>query len=1201
MSAVSPQFVQGDPTTTDRNFNNPELQDLYLSTTVDPEEVAFHSSGIRLTPGNDDDRTSTRNVSMSPLDHHTINNTSTPSNIEGYATSYSELCSPDDGSWLSDISGHPSPVNYMHPATTGMWLSNDTPAQNVQTLAQNQVVSHPSSPQGTMDPSQLLTPNLTNNPSPSCSDAASVGSHRVPRSANHPPIPRLITTPLSDSLGPRLAPQSAQAISPVVKVETYSRGDSPERDSFPMNRRLSQSSVHLSPGGLSNGSEEDATSEAEQRTVSRGRNGAWVRNGVTGKSGLAPDARVNAYVPSPNEMEFQRKLEEKNADIFSWSEAVSEANSESGGDDYPPSIRGPSDHHGNRRRAKSTGDHPLTQEDYFNIKFRQHRTDIPGPGVVLREELDSTDDGIEASPSSAPSTSAPESPAVEWNEEKWAQEASEITPPESQQAETAEPSPHQFLGTPPWRDPEQASSSPTRTRIQPVNSHQAMAEYQRRVREVDTISRVATWGTRELDAESIRTFQMMSINPKEKKHERKNSLLKYLPRKQSNLLKRPRPQTGLSTITQPGGETRGGGDGAPAPSRKDSFPHRKLSLTLSPKSPNYSATGGALIAMTRQMAAVGGKESLNVVSPSPTISNPWASFRRVRSRSELPNKGPGLLELMTSHGGPPVPNLNYSAQPEEIEPPAKEEAAEAEEDDEESDEKGLVMEFPIPRDLPQPTLDGFRQQIVQLNPRLETVLVERFAQEQVRRYKRLIEIKQAHAKEVTKGKCKAGKFCFAQDGQAKLLPPRASAQDPDAHTQFHIPGRGGETEESPEILGETNIATAQFPPGVPYPPSQVNVLPAEFECTVCFHVKKFQKPSDWTKHIYEDVQPFTCTFPDCTDPKSFKRKADWVRHESERHRQLEWWECSFTDCRHKCYRKDNFVQHLVREHKLPEPKVKKSKKGSAARGANDEDSKREQEIQQFWKLVESCHHETTTKPSEEPCRFCHNVCTNWKKLTVHLAKHMEQMAIPILGLVEARDFPGSNGGCATENTDTCSGQMSIPPEASDFNPSLSGVADGLGPPLNYITHGQYPSSHAGGSDSLALPYDTSATVAYLPPATSMPMENTAPNTLNDFQSVSPYAPHNAGLSGTSELAGPQPNSVSYPPPFNAGPRPRVSNQDLRVLPEYNNYSMSPTEMQYNPHNEAYVSGVAQNHPYSYHGPMGSAMPYNPGGYHGQGQ
>lgn len=53
-------------------------------------------------------------------------------------------------------------------------------------------------------------------------------------------------------------------------------------------------------------------------------------------------------------------------------------------------------------------------------------------------------------------------------------------------------------------------------------------------------------------------------------------------------------------------------------------------------------------------------------------------------------------------------------------------------------------------------------------------------------------------------------------------------------------------------------------------------------------------------------------------------------------------------------------------------------------------------------LVESCHRVTTKQPKEEPCRFCGNICTTWKKLTVHLAKHMEQISMPILPLVEQK-------------------------------------------------------------------------------------------------------------------------------------------------------------------------------------------------------
>ncbi|KAL4784254.1 hypothetical protein BJX76DRAFT_357216 [Aspergillus varians] len=1184
MSAVSPQFVQSD--STDKNFD-PELENLYLSTAVEPE-ADFESSGIRLTPI--DDRGSAWNGSASPLEQF-VKNASTPGNNEGYSTSYSDFLSPTADEWTSDMSGGTSPADFMMP---GIWPANTTLAQNMQTRTTNQFGADSSSPQATMNPSQLLTPNLTNNPSPS-SDTASVGSHRVPRS-HHPLIPRLITTPLSDTLDPRPAPRSVRPISPIVKVESYSRGDSPVRDSFSTNRRLSQPSVHLSPGGISNASEENVSTETDRHSVPRSPNGAWLPNGLTGHSGLAPDARGDVYVLSPNEMVSQRKLEEKNTDIWNWSSAVSEANSEDGDADYLRSQRGRTDRHGTRPRAKSTGDPSLHQQDYFSLQPHRNRPEVPGPGLVLHEPSDYSDDGSE---SSAP---------VSVNEERWTQEASEITPPQPQDTETVEPQPHQFLGCPPWRDIEY-DSSPRTTHVQPVSSTQAMAEYQRRALEYDALSRVATWGTRDLDANSIKSFQMMDLNGKGKKHERRSSLRKIFPPKGA-LLKRPRQKTDLSTI-EPVRENEDQRAGSKlAPQRKDSFPHRKLSLGLSPKSPSYSISG-AVMATTRQMAAIGGKDSLNVVSPNST-AKPWNTLKaRRRTRSEVP-RAPGLFELMTSHGGPPVPNINYSAQPAENEEAKQVEPdrdAADEEDDDDNDEKAIVMEFPIPPNLPVPTLEGFRTQILQLNPRLEHALVHRFAHEQVRRYRRLVEVKQAHAQDVNRGKCKAGKSCLALGGTAKLLPPRASAQDADSHTQFLIPNRG-ETEESAEALGETTIATAQFPPGVPYPPPQVKLLPAEFECTVCFHVKPFQKPSDWTKHIYEDVQPFTCTFPDCADPQSFKRKADWVRHENELHRHLEWWECSFPDCRHKCYRKNNFVQHLVREHKMREPKVKKSKnKGSSKRGPNDpitremqEEIDREREIKQLWDRVESCRYDTTASPKEEPCRFCGNVCTNWKKLTVHLAKHMEQISIPILGLVDERDFLYNNGHGSNGNTDTCSGQISITQDASDFAPRLNdGVTEALAPSMNF-TQTQYPSSQTGGSESLGIPFSTNT--SYLP-ATSMP--DTVPNQSNIFEGVSPYATLNTGMSGPTELAEEQSrllampqhqNSVSYPPPFNGVSRLRVSNQDLRVLPEYNNFSTSPTEMQYDPHSVVYVSSGAE-HSYTYHGPMASGMPYNPGAYQGQ--
>lgn len=87
------------------------------------------------------------------------------------------------------------------------------------------------------------------------------------------------------------------------------------------------------------------------------------------------------------------------------------------------------------------------------------------------------------------------------------------------------------------------------------------------------------------------------------------------------------------------------------------------------------------------------------------------------------------------------------------------------------------------------------------------------------------------------------------------------------------------------------------------------------------------------------------------------------------------------------------MQHLVREHKFQEPKVK-TKLAIKRAGAQDP----------TWQKVEQCHIETSARPQDEPCRFCGRTLPTWKKLTVHLAKHMETMSLPILRLVARKQL-----------------------------------------------------------------------------------------------------------------------------------------------------------------------------------------------------
>ncbi|OBT70062.1 hypothetical protein VE03_00442 [Pseudogymnoascus sp. 23342-1-I1] len=371
------------------------------------------------------------------------------------------------------------------------------------------------------------------------------------------------------------------------------------------------------------------------------------------------------------------------------------------------------------------------------------------------------------------------------------------------------------------------------------------------------------------------------------------------------------------------------------------------------------------------------------------------AIRRSRSKSELSTEAglTGIAGQWMKMGGPPVPSLtsppidgdeeyvlNNDEQP-------MHDVSDMDLDGDDDDDDDLADDGDLQFDLDTPivaTMDGFRDHVRKLNPMMEPgYLVDRLAHQQMVRYKCLLGWRIKHQGMIGDRTCSAGEFCLSTGGATKYYEAKVKGR---AGGNKALPIEGDGSDSNPENA----LGAESFPDGVPKPPAVS--LPAEFECQLCFKVKKFQKPSDWTKHVHEDVQPFTCTYPSCREPKSFKRKADWVRHENERHRHLEWWTCRIEDCNHKCFRKDNFLQHLVREHKLPEPKTKSKAAIRSATGAEEE----------VWARVADCHHETLVRPMDEPCKFCGRTFASWKKLTVHLGKHMEQLSLPVLRLVDQR-------------------------------------------------------------------------------------------------------------------------------------------------------------------------------------------------------
>ncbi|KAJ5166570.1 uncharacterized protein N7482_005351 [Penicillium canariense] len=1112
--------------------------DPYLSAQSDPEESDFHASAIRLTP-----------VNGSP------NHNSPPRDEARRPSVQSQVYLAPGGNDYPDPSASTSSTDETHFLAPADVMVNYDSLQNAGTLSFGAGAGQPNAAATShaqwlssipLDTAQFLDPEHTM-PSPSSVPETATaqgaplthGSFAAPQlsglSSKPAHGPSRLTVSTTQIAQNELSSSSPRGRSPIITISRTSRGDSPNEHAHEQQPSRSLLSP-IGPEEMANGYDEEDDDEhhsVSSLSVVPSHNGTWVRTPTAARRGLDPFARGNEYVPSPNELQGQREQGQKNVEISRWTKTVSAANSEAG--DSPPALSRGRNQAPKRIRALSTGDRPLQQVDYFNLNASDRS--VLGPGLMLHE---SSDDGIVSEDDSDGSTAPDSLPALADDRRLY----DYSTPGEYTSQEVA--SPGESFPLYPWQD---APRDPVRRAEmrQPGSSAAAMSAYEKRAKEQDAASITAT-----IDNNSIINFsatfeRSLRIDAPKKHASWSSSFFKRGVQQAQQRIKRQASDLSLSSVPSNAQQVGGPEVPPPQPQRKEStgssYRHR-LSLSSNKHVPRphirSPSLTNALMSMTGQMAAVGGSHSVQVVSPHAEASPKAfpAKWGRDRARSEVPRPTtPGLVDLMTTHGGPPVASLSRytKAEPDEDEPrtsiaPSLEVHVAEDEDDVEmaGDEKGLVMEFPAISRLPVPTVEGFKSQIMELNPRLNPALVNRFAGEQVRRYRKLIEYQQKHAAAVAKGSCKSGKFCFALGGQAVLLPQRKTAADMESgQTQFRVT----DSRDPSYTHGEGAVAAAQFPPG--------------FECPVCFQVKTIQKPSDWSKHIFEDVQPFTCTFPGCPDPKSFKRKADWVRHESERHRQLEWWHCSLADCSHKCYRKNNFLQHLVREHKLPEPKSTPSKEVD--------------------RLVEDCKHLTTDTPAEEPCRFCGNNCGTWKKLTVHLGKHMEQLAMPVLALArQSCAFPAQGQPVGIEGSGSAA-ESQHPHQHQHPHPSTSSVSSSSAASLAAGPfHGQQNAPATGPAPSQAQPQ----TYLDLPSFNFTTMTDGAlsmePDSMLESQppgdpqfpgyalgSIGPFDPHAQAQAQATATLHPQGHahpphplhqgSVSYPPLYTRSPDPAAAN------------------------------------------------------------
>ncbi|KAJ3577880.1 hypothetical protein NPX13_g2686 [Xylaria arbuscula] len=683
----------------------------------------------------------------------------------------------------------------------------------------------------------------------------------------------------------------------------------------------------------------------------------WKPNEGTGHRGLAPGERPPEEVPSLNQQAARRERDEKNREVDAW---ISQS---TGNISEDPNVR----RLGSDPRFSSTPD-----ADGDNIPARE----IPLGHTTENRHIDGQTYFI---------VDGPGGPINETDFDLM-----------------------RHLRT--WGDAPaiHAIQSDDRKRYQPETSQAAIERFYRQCQDnASIVSKAATWGTRRrslpsvIDVEGVTSgnfLKKLSISG----HSRRPSILQRV--------------TSMSRKASVGGiRKRKGSNASELPNEElgDPVDRRESKDSLAPPSRTSSwGLGGignkkptpslntALVGMATSVAVIGTQHARSGSISATPIASPKSPFgslgvpslRRPRSKTELPKTSsaelshPNLVGMLRKQGGPPVAQLARGQ-------PQPDQEDDEDDDDDGMDEMDLKVAQRTTRSI-EATLNGFKAHILDINPSLATTdgidnpnsyLVDRIAYQMHNRYKQLLTAKQKHMNQVNQRNCPSGNFCRSLGGTIRYWDGRGGDRGVDPLSARAI----SSDEEATPLEGGINAES--FPQGITPPPA--TSLPAEFECPLCFSIKKFQKPSDWTKHVHEDVQPFTCTWDRCRDPKMFKRKADWVRHENEGHRHLEWWTCDVDDCRHICYRRDNFLQHLVREHKFTEPKVKTKAAIKKAGGADH-----------TWQKVEQCHEETTKKPTEEPCRFCGKTFPTWKKLTVHLAKHMEQISLPVVELVMKKEL-----------------------------------------------------------------------------------------------------------------------------------------------------------------------------------------------------
>ncbi|KAF2845590.1 hypothetical protein T440DRAFT_260852 [Plenodomus tracheiphilus IPT5] len=142
-----------------------------------------------------------------------------------------------------------------------------------------------------------------------------------------------------------------------------------------------------------------------------------------------------------------------------------------------------------------------------------------------------------------------------------------------------------------------------------------------------------------------------------------------------------------------------------------------------------------------------------------------------------------------------------------------------------------------------------------------------------------------------------------------------------------------------------------------------------FECPLCLRFISERSDASYHKHIYQDLQPYMCTYEDCKTPDcTYESRREWFRHEKEMHWKR--WEC-INGCNQTFISSDTIRAHIQQTH----PAVAHATLIEA--------------------VVRSCERQNPFNTGTK-CPFCPRQIPTSDRYRSHVGKHFEDVALFVI-------------------------------------------------------------------------------------------------------------------------------------------------------------------------------------------------------------